>query len=257
VAVVDPWQLQADPEWAVAIVVVAVDYALVVRTFERRGSPTPARQRACFAAGLALIAVGLLSPLEHIALTSLLSAHLLQNVILADWAPPLLVLGLTPAMMAAAERRAWVRAATSPPVALTLWLAAWYALHVPAVYGYALEHRWALGLEHLAFLGSGLAFWWAVVSPGRMRAQARLLFLFGAFIAAAPVAFALAFAHPLYDFYEHAPKLWGLSPLEDQQIGAIAMAIEQATILFAACSIAFMQWLDEDDAPPRPVGFPR
>ena len=123
--------------------------------------------------GLALIAIGLLSPLEHIALTSLLSAHLLQNVILADWAPPLLVLGLTPAMMAAAERRAWVRAVTAPPVALALWLAAWYVLHVPAVYGYALEHRWALGLEHLAFLGSGLAFWWAVMSPGRMRAQAR------------------------------------------------------------------------------------
>ena len=255
-AAVDPWQLQADPEWAVAIVVAAVDYALVVRTLGRRGDPTPLWRRACFGAGLALIAIGLLSPLEHIALSSLLSAHLLQNVILADWAPPLLVLGLTPAMMAAAERRAWVRAVTTPPVALGLWLGAWYVLHLPAVYGYALEHRWALGLEHLAFLGSGLAFWWAVMSPGRMRPQARLLFLFGAFIAAAPVAFALAFTQPVYDFYERAPKLWGLTPLEDQQIGAIGMAIEQAAILFAACSIAFMQWLDEDDAPPRPVGFP-
>ena len=236
-AAVDPWQLQSDPEWAVAIVIAAVDYALVVRTFGRRGSPTPAWRRCCFAAGLGLIAIGLLSPLEHLALTSLLSAHLLQNVILADWAPPLLVLGLTPAMMAAAEKHAWVRAVTMPPVALALWLAAWYALHLPAVYGYALEHRWALGLEHLAFLGSGLAFWWAVVSPGRMRAHSRMLFLFAAFIAAAPVSFALAFTQPAYDFYEHAPKLWGLSPLEDQQIGAIGMAIEQAVILFAACSI--------------------
>ena len=255
-AAVDPWQFQADPEWAAAIVVAAVDYALVVRTLGRRGEPTPRARIACFAAGLALIAIALLSPLEHIALSSLLSAHLLQNVMLADWAPPLLVLGLTPAMIEAAERRAWVRAATAPPVALAVWLAAWYVLHVPAVYGYALEHRWALGLEHLAFLGSGLAFWWAVISPGRMRPQARLAFLFGAFIAAAPVAFALAFTQPLYDFYERAPKLWGLSPLEDQQIGAIAMAVEQAVILFAACSVAFARWLDEDDAPPRPVGFP-
>ena len=100
-AAVDPWQIQADPEWALAIIVAAVDYAVVVRTFD------------------------LLSPLEHVALTSLLSAHLLQNVILADWAPPLLVLGLTPAMMAAAERRRWVRAVTAPPVALTFWVAAW------------------------------------------------------------------------------------------------------------------------------------
>ena len=255
-AAVDPCQLQADPEWALAIVVAAVDYAVVVRTFGRRGEPTPLWRKACFAVGLTLIAVALLSPLEHVALTSLLSAHLLQNVMLADWAPPLLVLGLTPAMMEAAERRAWVRAATAPPVALAAWLAAWYGLHVPVVYGYALEHRWVLGLEHLAFLASGLAFWWAVISPRRMRAQARLFFLFGAFLAAAPVAFALAFTQPLYDFYERAPKLWGLSPIEDQQIGAIGMAIEQAIILFAACSIAFMQWLDEDEAPPRPVGFP-
>jgi cytochrome c oxidase assembly factor CtaG len=255
-AAVDPWQLQADPEWAVAIVVVAADYALVVRTLGRRGEPTPPWRRASFAAGLVLIAIALLSPLEHIALSSLLSVHLLQNVMLADWAPPLLVLGLSPAMMEAAERRAWVRAATSPPFALAVWLAAWYVLHIPAVYGYALEHRWALGLEHLAFLGSGLAFWWAVISPGRMRAQARLLFLFGAFIAAAPVAFLLAFTQPLYDFYERAPKLWGLTPLEDQQIGAVAMAVEQAVILFAACSIAFVRWLDEDEASPRTVGFP-
>ena len=89
-----------------------------------------------------------------------------------------------------------------------------------------------------------------------MRPHSRMLFLFGAFIAAAPVSFALAFTQPAYDFYEHAPKLWGLSPLEDQQIGAVGMAIEQAVILFAACSIAFMQWLDEDEAPRRPVGFP-
>jgi len=256
VAAVDPWQLQADPEWAVAIVVAAVDYALVVRTFGRRGEPTPFWRKASFAAGLLLIALALLSPIEHVALSSLLSAHLLQNVILADWAPPLLVLGLTPAMMAAAEQRAWVRAVTAPPFALAAWIAAWYLLHIPAIYGYALEHRWALGLEHLAFLGSGLAFWWAVVSPGRMRAQVRLFFLFGAFIAAAPVAFLLAFTRPLYEFYERAPKLWGLTPIEDQQIGAIAMAVEQAIILFAACSLAFVQWLDEDDAPPRPVGFP-
>ena len=191
-AAVDPWQLQADPEWAVAIVIAAVDYAVVVRTFGRRGSPTPAWRRCCFAAGLALIAIGLLSPLEHIALTSLLAAHLLQNVMLADWAPPLLVLGLTPAMMAAAEKRAWVRAATAPPVALTSGSPRGTRCTSPRVYGYALEHRWALGLEHLAFLASGLAFWWAVISPGRMRPHSRLLFLFGAFIAAAPVSFALA-----------------------------------------------------------------
>src|SRR5919108_297042 len=124
---VDPWQLQADWEWAAAIAVAAVDYAVVVRAYGRRGHPTHPARVAAFAAGLALIAIALLSPLEHIALTSLLSAHLLQNVILADWAPPLLVLGLSPAMAVAAESPWWLRRATTPGVALAYWLAAWYA----------------------------------------------------------------------------------------------------------------------------------
>jgi putative membrane protein len=251
----DPWQFQADPEWAAALVIAAVDYAVVVRVLDRRGAPTSRARVAAFAAGLALIAVALLSPLEHIALTSLLSFHLLQNVILADWAPPLLVLGLSPAMVAAAERRRIVWALTSPPVALGYWLAAWYVLHVPAVYGFALTHRWALGLEHLAFLTSGIAFWWPVLTPSRMRPAAKLVYLFGAFVAAAPVSLALALTDPQYAFYVHAPRLFGLSPLEDQQLGAIAMALEQAAILFAACSVVFFRLLAEDEAGDAGVGF--
>jgi cytochrome c oxidase assembly factor CtaG len=252
---VHPWQLQADPEWAAAIAIVAIDYAVVVRALARRGSPTPPRRVWAFAAGLALIAAALLSPLEHIALTSLLSVHLLQNVILADWAPPLLVLGLTPAMVAACERRRAIRLLTSPPVALGCWLAAWYGLHVPAVYGYALTHRWALGLEHVAFLTAGIAFWWPVLTPGRMPSPTKLVYLFAAFIAASPVSLALALTHPQYSFYVHAPRLWGISPLEDQQLGAIAMAIEQAAVLFTACSIVFFRMLAEDEAGDAGIGF--
>jgi cytochrome c oxidase assembly factor CtaG len=252
---VHPWQFQADPEWAAALVIAALDYAVVVRALGRRGAPVPARRIAAFSAGLVLIGLALLSPIEHIALTSLLSVHLLQNVILADWAPPLLVLGLSPAMVAACERRRAIRLLTAPPVALAYWLAAWYVLHVPAVYGYALTHRWALGLEHLAFLTSGLAFWWPVLTPGRMTSHSKLIYLFGAFIAASPVSLALALTHPQYSFYVHAPRLWGLSPLEDQQLGAIAMAIEQAAILFAACSVVFFRMLAEDEAGDAGIGF--
>jgi putative membrane protein len=232
---VHPWELQTDWEWGLALVVVAVDYAVVVRAYGRRGQPTSPFRIASFTAGLVLIGIALLSPLEHIALTSLLSVHLLQNVILADWAPPLLVLGLSPAMVAAAERRRAIRVLTSPPVALT--------------------HRWALGLEHLVFITSGIAFWWPVLTPRRMRAAAKVVYLFGAFVAASPVALALALTHPQYSFYVHAPRLWGLSPLEDQQLGAIAMAIEQAAIMFAACSVCFFRMLAEDDARDAGVGF--
>jgi putative membrane protein len=252
---VDPWRIQADPEWAAAIAIVALDYAVVVRALRRRGIDTAHLRIASFTAGLVLIAVALLSPLEHIALTSLLSVHLLQNVILADWAPPLLVLGLSPAMVAACERRRPVRLLTSPAFAIAYWLAAWYVLHIPAVYGYALTHRWALGVEHLVFLTAGIAFWWPVLVPGRMAPGPKLVYLFGAFVAAAPVALALALTHPQYSFYVQAPRLWGISPLEDQQLGAIAMALEQAAILFAACSVVFFRLLAEDEEGDAGVGF--
>ena len=246
--VIHPWVFVFDWEWMLALVVVGVDYALVVRALARRGEPTPWYRIAVFAAGLGLIAVALLSPIEHLALTSMVSFHLLQNVIIADWAPPLLVLGLTPAMFAMAERHTVVRAATNPVFALVFWLAAWYGLHVPAFYDYALRHHWALGVEHVIFVLAGLVFWWAVLSPGRMRPPARLGYLLIAFFAASPLSLVLALAQsPIYHFYLDTPKLWGFSALRDQEVGAITMALEQAAILFVACAIAFAAVIDQEE----------
>jgi len=92
--VVNPWQFVFDPEWAIGLAIVAVDYALVVRAFERRGRPVSSLRRWAFAAGLAVTSLALFSPIEHLALTSMLSFHLLQNVMLGDWAPPLFLLPL-------------------------------------------------------------------------------------------------------------------------------------------------------------------
>jgi putative membrane protein len=256
--VVHPWHAVFDPEWAAGVVIAAVDYALVARSHARTGEPVPRLRIAAFAAGLGLIALALFSPIEHLALTSMLSFHLLQNVILADWAPPLLVAGLTPAMISAAERRGWVRWPTRPAVALGWWLAVWYSVHVPAFYGYALHHRWALGVEHLALLSAGVVFWWPVLSPARMAHAPRLMYLLLAFFLASPLALTLALSHTaVYGFYLHTPKLWGISALEDQQLGAITMAVEQAAILFGACSIVFMRLLDSEGEEELGVGLER
>ena len=160
----DAWRFVFDPEWMLAVLLFGAGYLWAAHVMS-----APLWRRACFLCGLLLVALALLSPIEHVALDAMLSFHLLQNVMLADWAPPLLVLGLTTAMAAVAERSAWVRAVTHPAFALPYWLAVWYIVHIPAVYGYGLDHRWALGIEHLLFLTAGLAFWWPVLVPERMQ----------------------------------------------------------------------------------------
>jgi putative membrane protein len=245
-----PWSLELDAEWIVALVLFGTWYlwaASVLRASRWR--------RASFLTGLVLVAVALLSPIEHVALHSMLSFHLLQNVMLADWAPPLLVLGLAPAMAAAAERRRGFRIATSPAIALGYWLAVWYIVHIPAVYGYGLDHRWMLGIEHLAFISAGVVFWWPVLVEGRMPPMPKLVYLGAAFFVAAPVAFVIALANStIYPFYDTTPHLFGQSPLDDQQLGGMLMAVEQSVLLFAAFSWTFFRLLSEDEQAPDAVG---
>jgi putative membrane protein len=246
----DAWQAVLDPEWIAALVLFGAWYLWAAGVYR-----LPAWRRAAFLIGLALIAAALLSPIEHVALHSMLSFHLLQNVMLADWAPPLLVLGLSPAMAAVAERHRPVRVATSPAVALVYWLAVWYIVHIPTVYGYGLEHRWALGLEHLLFITAGLAFWWPVLIEGRMAPMPKLVYLAAAFFIAAPVALLIALAgSTIYPFYDTTPHLFGRSALDDQQIGGMLMAVEQSVLLFAAFSWTFFRLLSEDDQAADAIG---
>jgi putative membrane protein len=248
----DPWQIPSDPAWAAAIVIFAAGYLWAGRVFH-----VPAWRRACFVGGLAVVAAGLLSPIEHVAIESSLSFHLLQNVMLADWAPPLLILGFTAAMAAASERHGWVRGLTRPGFALAYWLAVWYVVHVPAVYDYALENRWALGVEHLLFITAGLAFWWPVIVPGRMAPTPKLVYLAVAFFLAAPVAAFTALATTtLYPYYDGTPHLFGQTPLEDQQIGGMLMAVEQSILLFVAFTLTFFAMLRDDERAPETLGAP-
>ena len=124
-----------------------------------------------FGVGLALVVVPVNSPLETIATERLLLVHLLQNVMLSDWAPPLLILGLTPAMRAVARAVGGrpFAALTRPVVSLPVWLVGWYAIHWGVFYDFALRHPMALNVEHLILVGIGLLFWWPVLADAPRR----------------------------------------------------------------------------------------
>ena len=197
-----------------------------------------------------------MTPLEALSY-HLLSAHLLQNVILAEWAPALLVLGIPPALAGRIADLPGVGALTRPPIALGLWLLTYFAWHVPSAYDTALEHPTTLlHLEHACYLAAGSLLWWPVFQdvPHRLSNAGRALYLFLAFVLASPVGLLLALVpEPAYDYYVEGGGLWGLGPHADQQIAGVTMAAEQALVFFAVFAVFFFRFLaDEEPGGPEP-----
>ena len=209
----------------------------------------PSRWRAStFATGLFLIAASLNSPLETIAAHRLLLIHLLQNGLIADIAPPLILLGLTPAMQRAVLRRGGRPFATLTRARVTLpaWLAAWYGTHLAGFYDWALDTGWALNLEHGLLILGGLLFWWPIVT-GRLSVPAGLAYLGVGFVASSFLGLAFIFStRPFYSFYEHAPRLWGLSAVRDQNLGGILMNSEQTLVFLTAIGWFVWRLLEEE-----------
>lgn len=235
------WSLHA--EAVVLVPLLALGYALLARRYSTEGWRV-----ACFLGGLALILLVFVTPVENLALHYLLTAHLLQNVVLAEWSPALVVLGLPPAAAAAARRFATVRALTHPLVALPVWLGTYYAWHIPAAYDTALRHPdTLLHLEHVCYFVTGLLVWWPALT-NQLAPGAAAAYLFTAFVLGSPLGLLLALIPTaVYDFYEQAPRLWGLTPLEDQQLAGLTMAAEEAVVFFAAFAFYFVRFMRREE----------
>jgi cytochrome c oxidase assembly factor CtaG len=240
--------------WEPLFLVLAAAAALLYVRAARR-EPPGAGRIVLFALGLALVAVPVNSPLETISAHYLLLAHLLQNALIADWGPPLLILGLTPAMKRGISRAGGrpLELVTHPAVALVLWLVVWYGVHLPWFYDWALDHGWPLNLEHALLVAAGLVFWWPVFGePRRLEAVGALAYLGIAFITAPWLSLGYIFAtSPFYSFYEHASRLWGLSPIRDQNLAGILMNAEQTSIIFVAFAWALYRVIAEEEAAQR------
>lgn len=242
----DPYAWSWNPEGLV-VLVLAVAYAAALRRY-----PAPWWRIACFGIAAVLLLAVSVSPLHMLAMQYLLTVHLFQNVVLAEWAPLLVVLAIPPALAAEIARPPLVRVLTHPAIALPLWLGNYMLWHLPWIYDGALEHPDSLlHLEHACYFVTGFALWWSVVQdePHRLRAGARAAIVFAAFVLVSPIGLVLALVpNAVYDFYVHAPKrLWGLSPLQDQQVAGLLMALEQAIVFFAIFAYWFVRFFEEED----------
>ena len=235
------------PAWeeVAAVLVLGAAYTAAARRHP------PAFRAALFAAALVLLLAVSVTPLATIALEYLLAAHLLQNVVMAEWAPALAVGGLSAGMAAALARVRLLRIATNPFVALLSWLTVYGAWHVPAVYDYALRHELVLHIEHATYFATGTLLWWPVLrdEPHHLSAGAKSVYLFAAFVLASPIGLLLALVpEPVYDYYIEAPRLWGLTPLEDQQIAGVLMTVSEAIVFFTVFAVFFVRFMAEEEA---------
>ncbi len=229
-----PWSFTFEP-----VFVVAAAGAVLVYVRAWRKEPGPAWRAWCFGAGVALVVVALNSPLGTIAIEYLVLFHLLQNVMISDWAPPLVLIGLPPAMREGLAARGgdWFAWLTRPQVALPTWLVGWYLVHLGAVYDAAVRNPVLLGLEHAFLIAIGLLFWWPVLCdvPRAVSTLGRIGYVLAAFVFSAFLGLALTFSPPVYDYYESRPeRLWGITAEQDQNLGGILMSTEQALVFFAA-----------------------
>ncbi|HUQ23209.1 MAG TPA: cytochrome c oxidase assembly protein [Gaiellaceae bacterium] len=233
----DPYSWSWNPEALVVLPALAAAYVWAIRRF-----PAPPWRLACFGTAIVLLLAVTITPLETIALNYLLSVHLIQNVVLAEWAPLLAVLGIPPSLAA--------RAPHVPPVpALVLWVVNYSVWHLPWLYDAALRHPHPLlHLEHGLYFLTGVLLWWPIVH-GRLTSGFKAAYLFAAFLLASPIGLVMALVpDAIYDFYAEGPGLWGLSPVLDQEIAGVSMAVAEAVVFFGAFTLFFLRFFAEQDA---------
>jgi cytochrome c oxidase assembly factor CtaG/cytochrome c2 len=260
----------AEPSIVISLAAAAALYAAGVRAVWHRagrGHGVSVHQAASFAAGIAALAIALLSPLDTMA-EQLFAAHMVQHMVLIAIAPPLLVLGApvvafswgVPRRLRMRVHRWWHRADAARAAAsgigaalLSPWVVwlphavAIWAWHTPALYQRALENGTLHALEHLSFIGTALPLWWAVLEPRGVRREgyaAGILVLLATAMHSGALGALLVFARtPWYPVQAAGAASWGLTALEDQQLAGLIMWIPGGFIYLAASSWLFLGWI--------------
>jgi putative membrane protein len=261
----------AEPLVLAAAAVTAISFARAFLRLRRRGRADHAswNRALLFTCGLALATLPLVSPLYAACDNDLLSAHMLQHVLIGDAAPALLLVAVRGPLLAFMIPVAVVRFANkngamqamlglfaTPVAAFAAWAGAIAFWHVPAVYDAALRRPWLHDLEHTTFVVVGLLVWLLLIDPagrGHLSIKGRAALAGCLFLAGQALCSVLFLASaPLYPAYVGTGHgLLGLTPLADQQYAGLVMMAEQFLTLGTCVVLLGRSLLHPARRPPR------
>jgi cytochrome c oxidase assembly factor CtaG len=254
----------ARPEVAAPLILVAGFYAIGWWRLSSRGAAVSPWRVTAAGAGFLALAVALLSPLDGLA-HALFSAHMLQHLLLVSAAAPLLLLadpfsallwGLPAPLRALAGRLLRPRARlrrlwwglTAMPVAWLVHVLVIWLWHLPTAYDAAVADRLLHDLEHLAFFGSALLFWWPIVQPApRVRVppvySLRVIYLVLAAVQTGLLGLLLMLS----------PRTWyrSYASPEDQALGGVVMWGAGGALDMLAVLILMFCYLSSEESPER------
>jgi putative membrane protein len=262
------------PEWEFNPLIVAVlvifagIYISGVRNLWRSagvGHGITTREALFYSLGWLSLAVALVSPVHTLG-ELLFSMHMTQHEILMLIAAPLIVLGrpfvaAAWALPVSSRRRAGSIVLSAPvnrtwsffsngAVAWVVHAAALWLWHVPVLFQATLKSDLVHTLQHASFFGTALLFWWAILfgKRGLQSYGAGVLYLFTTMIQSGLLGIFLTLtSYVWYPAYSSTTELFGLSPIEDQQIGGLIMWIPAGVVYLFAALVMFAGWLRESE----------
>ncbi|HEU4569016.1 MAG TPA: cytochrome c oxidase assembly protein [Gemmatimonadales bacterium] len=239
------WTWVAYPGAWLFVALLVTGYVVLAR---RHRGAWPAGRAATFALGVLFLWSAIDWPIGTLGSGYLLSLHEVQYLFLGVVAPPLLWLGLPPAVTLQAGPR-WqrlLRRLARPLPALVGYHLALILTHIPAVSDALMPSQLGSLAIDLAWLLGGLWFWWPVVAPegiNVVRPPVRMLYLFVSTIApTVPAAFLTFASYPVYRLYELAPPVGTIASHADQQTAGIIMKLAADPVIWVAMAVVFFRW---------------
>ncbi|HEY7831082.1 MAG TPA: cytochrome c oxidase assembly protein [Solirubrobacteraceae bacterium] len=235
------------------LLILGVLYARRVLTLAVQGHPVPGWRQACFYAGFVTIGAALTSLGDDS--QELLSAHMVEHLLLGDVAALLIVLGLTAPLIAPILRIGFfnrMRVLAHPLVAFPLWAIDLYVWHLPVLYQAALRHPGIHALEHAMFLGLGVNMWMCLFGPLPMPAWfgnlGKLLYIVAVRLTGAVLGNVFLWSgHAFYPFYNHGDAVWHVSPIADQNLAGAIMMIEESILTLGLLCWLFLRAARESE----------